>query len=200
MAMDDPIPIREALARYYTMHNLPPDGGASRAFFVVRLGRLRIPLPNPGIRKCAVLYHDLHHLATGYNTVFSDGEVIIAGHELGAGCGRFVIAWVINLWALAVGMFIRPREIFSAFVRGRRCESLYRHPDKVDQFMDMTVAELRHWLRLDHAPPRAAPSDRVSFAIWAIVAWLVTLINAAIIVASIWGVVMVFHWAIDRGN
>jgi hypothetical protein len=185
---DDATPLREALLRHYELHGLPPDGGADRAWFWVRIGPLRIPLPNPGIRKEAVVYHDIHHLATGFNTVFSQGEMIIAGHEIGAGCGRFVVAWIINLWALALGTIVMPRRIFRAFARGRRCLSLYRHAGELERFMGMTVGELKQWLGLHKPAPRPTTRDRLWFAWWCAVAWTLTLCTAALAVGAAWGV------------
>ncbi len=95
----DSTTVTEALARHYAEHGLPPDGGESERWFRIRIGPLVLPLPNPPARRRAVFYHDVNHVLTGYNTVFSDGEMVIAGYELGSGCGPFGIAWLINLGA-----------------------------------------------------------------------------------------------------
>jgi hypothetical protein len=195
-AMDDSILIRDALQRFYAEHDLPPDGGASRAYFLVHVGPLTIPLPNPPMRKHALLWHDIHHLVTGYNAVFSQGEMIIAGYEVGAGCGRFAVAWIINLWMLALGLFVTRRQILAAFVLGRRCESLYRHHEQRERFMNMTVGEMRRWLRLDQPVPQVAPSDRLNFAVWSAVAWLATIGSAAVAIAVAWGAVAGIAWLI----
>jgi len=62
---------------------------------------------------------------TGYNTVFSDGEMLISGFELGSGCGSNWIAWLINLYMFALGLFVRPRALYWAFLRGRESLSVY---------------------------------------------------------------------------
>jgi hypothetical protein len=196
--MDDRILIRVALQRFYAEHGLPPDGGAGRAYFLVHVGPLTIPLPNPPMRKRALLYHDIHHLVTGYNAVFSQGEMIIAGYEIGAGCGRFAVAWIINLWMLALGLFVTPRRMFAAFVIGRRCESLYRRVEQSDRFMDMTVGQMRQWLRLDQQAPRATRADRACFALWCAAAWLVTLGSAAMGIAVVGGAVAGIPWLINK--
>ena len=130
--------VSEALARHYREHGLPADGGARDDWFKVRIGPVVLPLPNPPARKKAVLFHDVNHLLTGYNTVFSDGEMVIAGYELGTGCGRYLVAWLINLWMLAFGLVACPRRMFRAFLRGRAAESVYHWEDRAT-LRSMTV-------------------------------------------------------------
>lgn len=177
--------IREALKGFYAAHRLPPDGGAGRAYFFLHLGPVAIPAPNPGFRKRAVLYHDVHHMLTGYNTLIGDGEMLIAGYEIGAGCGRFAIAWVLNLWMLPLAALARPRETFAAFVRGRRCRSLYHEADQA--FLDQDVGTLRAHLGLDRAPAAPTVRDRALFTLWCAVASAILLGSAAApIVLAIW--------------
>ena len=184
--MDAEESIRDALPRHYAENGLPPDGGAGRLYFFVRLGRLSIPLPNPPMRKRALLYHDLHHLAAGYDTRFAGGEMLIAGYEIGAGCGACVVAWVINLWVLAVGTLVMPRRLLSAFARGRRCDSLYRYTGRPEALTALTVDELRHQLGLDRPPEPPTPADRARFVAWCAVAWGLTLASAALVVIAVW--------------
>ena len=190
---DDSLSIRDALERHYAAHGLPPDGGAARPYFIVRLGPLRIPLPNPGIRKQALLYHDIHHLVAGYNTVFSDGDMAIAAFEVGAGCGRYVIAWYINLCLMALGVFIKPRSVFEAFVRGRNCSSTYERSEDRSVLRGKTVVELRRLVGVDAAVDAHPERWRASFVVWTLVAWLTMLATAALPVAVLWSA-----WAISR--
>jgi hypothetical protein len=144
----DSTKIADALTAYYTAHGLPADGGASDAFFHVKLGPITIPLPNPPARRRAVFFHDVNHIVTGYNTVFSEGEVEIAGFEIGAGCGPFLIAWAINAPMLAIGLVINPRRTWTAFQRGRRSGSIYEITDSREVISARSVGELRAMLRI----------------------------------------------------
>src|SRR2546423_4895268 len=117
--------IRDALVQHYVAHGLPLDGGASNAWFNVRIGPISVRLPNPPARRRAVVMHDINHLVTGYNTTFSEGEMSIAAFEVGAGCGHLAIVWFINLSLLALALVVRPRAAFAGFVRGRRSASVY---------------------------------------------------------------------------
>jgi hypothetical protein len=138
--------IGEALKEYYTSHGLPPDGGASASFFHVKLGPITIPVPNPPARRRAVFFHDVNHLLTGYNTVFSEGEVEIAGFEIGAGCGPYWIAWAINAPMFVIGLAINPGPTWCAFQRGRRSGSIYETADSRETLSALTVGELRNSL------------------------------------------------------
>jgi hypothetical protein len=178
--------VGDALARHYAEHGLPADGGESDPWFRVRIGPLTIRLPNPPSRRRAVFFHDVNHILTGYNTVFSDGEMVIAGFEVGAGCGRFGIAWFINLVMMAFGLVLRPRAIFHAFVRGRRCSSIYhRHEDRAE-LRTRTVADLRKALAMEGAVSSANTRDRIAFLVWSVIAWVVTLGATAAAIALIW--------------
>src|SRR4051812_11273654 len=121
--VSDRATLAEALVANNTANGLPPDRGETDAWFRVCMGPLSFRLPNPPARQRALFFHDTNHVLTGYDTVFTKGEMQIAGFEVGAGCGTYWIAWYINLHLVAPGLFVRPREIFRAFVRGRRSSS-----------------------------------------------------------------------------
>ena len=165
----DSTTVAEALARHYAEHGLPSDGGESERWFHMRIGPLVLPLPNPPARRRVVLYHDVNHILTGYNTVFSEGEMAIAGYELGSGCGPFWIAWLINLGAFALGLVVCPQPMFKAFLRGRRAASVYRCEDTT-LLREMAVTDLSTILGIVHDTPEARISDRLTFLMWSLVA------------------------------
>ncbi|MGH7710715.1 MAG: hypothetical protein ACREOG_05495 [Gemmatimonadaceae bacterium] len=171
----DSLSIGDALARHYVDHNLPNDGGEHEPWFRVRVGRWTIRLPNPPARQRAVFFHDVNHIITGYNTTFSDGEMLIAGYELASGCGPFWMAWLINLGMFALGLVVCPRPMFQAFVRGRRASSIYTRTEDRATLSAMTVAALKRMSRVDVVSPPATVQDRVRFAGWAILAGVMVL-------------------------
>jgi hypothetical protein len=193
----DSVTIGDALARHYTAHGLPADGGESESWFRVRIGPLTVRLPNPPARRRAVFFHDVNHILTGYNTVFSDGEMVIAGFEIGNGCGRFGVAWFINLVMMAFGTVVRPAATYAAYVRGRGCSSIYhRHEDRA-ALRSQTVADLRKVLSFDRSATTGNPGDRAHFLAWAVIAWAVTIgMGAAALLAS-WGIILGVRAAID---
>jgi hypothetical protein len=184
-AGDDSILLGDALARHYVHHGLAPDGGEHEPWFPVRIGPLTLRLPNPPARRRAVFFHDTHHILTGYNTVFSDGEMVIAGFELGAGCGPFWVAWLINIGMFAFGLVACPRPMFAAFVRGRRATSIYRRQEDRAALSAMTVGQLKSMARIDTQNPVATLGDGLRFAGWAVVAPLILLFPLAAVLVIV---------------
>jgi len=151
--MDDSLSVFEAREAYFRA------SGFSSATYTddwvhLRLGPIPIAFPNTSGRKAAVKLHDLHHVATGYDTSWR-GEGEIGAWELAAGCGRHWAAWVLNAGAMAVGLLIAPRRVVRAFARGLRSRTLY-HREFGEDLLALSVGELREQLRL----ARAAPSER----------------------------------------
>jgi len=145
---DAGLSVRDALSRHYERHGLPADGGESSAWFRVKLGGVSIPVPNPPARRRAVIYHDINHIITGYNTRFSEGEMEVAGFEIGAGCGPYLIAWFINAYMMALGILVRPRAVLRAFSRGRASRSIYVLPRSRAELLAMSVGSLREELNI----------------------------------------------------
>jgi len=175
----------EALAERYAVEGLPPDGGASRPWFRVYLGPLTLHLPNPPARKQAVLFHDATHVLTGYDTVFSRGEMEISGYEIASGCGRYWIAWLINLDMFALGLLVRPRSLFHAFVRGSRAASLYSRPETRADLSGMSVDGLRDLVTLDRDTRTPRVRERGRFGIWSVAAIAVVLLPVIAVSAAV---------------
>lgn len=117
----------DARGAYYQANQFAPDGGDSEPWVDFKLGPVPMPFPNSDARRKAVRYHDLHHVLTGYRTDII-GELEISGWELGAGCGSYLAAWVLNLGGLVAGLIAAPGKTIAAFVRGRRTKTLYSQP------------------------------------------------------------------------
>jgi len=138
--------LRDARAEHFRRHGLGADGGYAAPWVKFRIGPVVIPVPNTAARKEALPLHDLHHIATGYDTSWR-GEGEIAAWELGAGCGRYAAAWMLNLAAIWVGIAIAPRRTWRAFWRGRRTRTLYDEGWD-PRWLDRSVGELRARLAL----------------------------------------------------
>jgi hypothetical protein len=185
--MDPEAPtVRDSLAQHYLVHGLPADGGATDPWFRVHVGAISFRLPNPPARRRAVFFHDVNHLATGYNTTFGDGEMAIAAFEVGAGCGRFAIVWFINLIMFAIGLLVVPRTVWRAFLRGHHSISIYRDPLAPETLASMSVAQVRQRMRLDAAQDSAQKADYVVFALWAFAAVVVSLAPGVLVFGATW--------------
>lgn len=185
--IDASMNIGDALTRLYKEHDLPPDGGEHEALFHVRIGPITIPLPNPPARQKAVFIHDVNHLLTGYNAVFSDGEMKIAAYEVGTGCDRVWAAWLLNLWLMAVAALARPKTAFQAFVRGSQAVSLYRLAPDRSTLRAMSVGDVRRLIQLDEHAMTPSARHYVTFILWVVATWVVSLgILAAIVTGAAW--------------
>lgn len=167
VALDD-LPLHLARARYFAENGFPADGGYDAAVIPLRLGPVQLVLPNTAARVKAVRFHDLHHLVTGYGTSWT-GEAEIGAWEIASGCGRHHAAWLLNLWAMALGLAIAPRAIFAAFRRGRRSRNLY-HSEWSEALLEGRVADLRRDLGIPSSAASVGAGDLGAFAGWAVVA------------------------------
>ena len=181
--------IGDALERHYVAHGLPPDGGESEPWFRVHLGPIALRLPNPPARRRAVFFHDVNHVLTGYNTVFSDGEMAIAAFEVGSGCGSFLMAWYINLTMFGFGLLVCPRTVLRAFIRGSGAASIYHCKDERRTLVAASVAELRERLHLDGSPGGTRLRASLRFGGWALAAVVTMLAPFALLAALLGGLV-----------
>jgi hypothetical protein len=167
MYYDPALTLRDARERYFAAHALG-DGGYANRWVRLQAGPIPLYFPNTKQRVAAVRFHDLHHVLTGYETTWT-GEAEIAAWEIASGCAHHLAAWLLNLGALGVGLFIAPRAVFRAYARGRRTRNLYRS-EFGDPLLDTEVGAMRQTLGLDDPPGRAGAVDALSFAAWAFLA------------------------------
>jgi len=186
---DDALTMREARARYFRDNGFGEDGGYAAAWVKLQMGPLALPLPNTPQRVRAVRFHDLHHVVTGYATDWT-GEAEIAAWEIASGCADHHAAWLLNLWAMAIGLLIAPRRVWRAFVRGRRSRNLYREPWS-EALLEPRVGELRARLGLDDAAAASSPAraaERAAFAGWCAASAALALLTLAVALAPLAGV------------
>jgi hypothetical protein len=169
---DEALTLGDARDRYFAENGF--SSPYSDRWVKLRLGSRLVPvLPNTKARIAAVRVHDLHHVATDYETTWV-GEGEISAWELASGCGPYLAAWVLNLAGFGIGFFLSPRRILRAFVRGRHSKNLYGegfNPARLSQ----TVGDLRRELGLDAPAPRATLDDLFAFAGWVLLGVLYNL-------------------------
>lgn len=140
----------EARALYFADNSFGEDGGYNERWVkLAQVGPIPLGFPNTPGRLAAVRYHDLHHIATGYDTDFV-GEAEIAAWEIASGCTRFPAAWFLNHVALVLGVIREPSRIRRAFARGCRTQNLYSEPS-VDGLLDERLGTLRERLGMNGA-------------------------------------------------
>jgi hypothetical protein len=184
---DDALTLREARALYFRENGFGEDGGYAERWVRVKLGPVPLAFPNTQARVRAVRYHDLHHVVTGYATDVV-GEAEIGAWEIASGCAGFAAAWILNLYALVLGLAADAGATWRAFLRGRCTRNLYR-ADYGDALLAERVGAVRARLGLD-AVPAAAPgpptaADRAAFAAWAAASLALAVATLAIPVAPL---------------
>ena len=166
--------INKSLELYFIKENLGKDGGLNEAWGRIKIWKFYIPIPNTQARKKALVFHDIHHIVTGYDGDWR-GEVSIGAWEIASGCGKYYVAWYLNLGAMGVGFFIYPRSMFNAFIRGKRTENLYHHTVTQREALTMEVGELQKKLKLDRdMHQKVTVPEMFSFLFWSAVALAVT--------------------------
>lgn len=154
---EDSLSMRDAITVYFAANHFGPDGGYSDPWVKLKLGPITFYMPNTKSRVAAVRIHDLHHVATGYQTNWS-GEFEISAWELAVGCGRFPAAWWLNLGGLMAGMLTYPRRTLAAYRLGRRCQGLYGE-EYGPALLSQTVTTLRERMGITAAEAGRATAD-----------------------------------------
>jgi len=164
--------IGEELEAYFEKYGLGKDGGLNEDWAKIKVGSFYIPMPNPPSRKRALVFHDIHHLVTGYSGEWQ-GEAAIGAWEVGSGCNDYYAAWVLDLGLMALGIWIYPKTVFNAFVRGLRSRNLYHYLFTGEEAKKMTVTELRKQLEIKE-PGYENPTlkEKLIFFEWWIISWV----------------------------
>jgi len=174
----------DARQRYFASNGF--DGTYSERWVKLKAGPIALYFPNAPGRVRAVKLHDLHHIATGYNTTWA-GEAEIGAWEIAGGCGRFVWAWALNLPAIALGLAIAPRAVVHAFVRGRHSRNLYHAEGEFrEALLRRSVGDVRHSLELDQTIPPMRSADVLALVMWATASLAFSLGPLAAIVYALW--------------
>ena len=155
-----------ARTRLFRTSGFPADGGYDDPWAEAAFGVLRYRVPNGPQRAAALRLHDLHHLATGYDTDWR-GESEISAWELAAGGAKTTAyAWLIASWGVFVGLVLHPGPTLRAFARGRGSRNLYGLRFE-PRWLTLSVDQLKRELRVQ---PEREPTagDVLAFAPWAL--------------------------------
>ena len=164
----------QLLCAFYKEHDLPPDGGVNESHVTVKMAKgFTFYLPNLKSRKKAVLKHDIHHMLTGYSTLFK-GETEISAWEIGSGCRHYWMAWMLDIGGVMFGLVFNFGGVFRAFVRGRHSINLYS--DLIDNktILDMPISEI---LKVIKVPPQ---NEKIKPTFGDVVAFLWTLFTGGV--------------------
>lgn len=157
--------LEDATCRYFLEEGLPEGGGYGDRWVKVKFLGVPVVFPNTAARRRAVRYHDLHHVLTGYGTDWP-GEAQISAWEIASGCRGFVAAWVLNLYAMGIGVALAPVRTYRAFLRGRQSSNLYGLALD-DQLLGQRLRDARQATGLARPTEGVKPGDSLCFACWA---------------------------------
>ncbi|MBA3394788.1 MAG: hypothetical protein H0T89_19230 [Deltaproteobacteria bacterium] len=155
--------VAEAREQYFVANKFS-DASYRDRWVKFKVGPIPIAFLNTPSRKLAIPLHDLHHVATEYDTTLV-GEAEIGAWEIAGGCGRYWAAWYLNATTFAAGLVIAPRRTYRAFIRGRHSRPLY-WTGWSDDLVSLTVGELRTRIALPREAPSPTWRDRAAFAGW----------------------------------
>src|SRR5437870_9553572 len=171
----DGLSLGEARTSFFSDAKLGPEGGYRDRWVRVETKPIPFYFPNWPSRVAAARLHDLHHLATDYETDWP-GEAEIAAWEIASGCARYHAAWILNFGGFGAGLVVAPRRLFRAFLRGRRAKTnLYKTGFDESRLNEISVGMLRDQLDLRVPVSPASAIDMILFVLWcvpAILAWL----------------------------
>ena len=138
--------LAEARQRYFDANGFSEAAYTDR-WVTIPLGPVNVRLPSTAGRRRAIPLHDLHHVATGYDTTLI-GEAEIGAWELAAGCHDQLAARIYNGMAVATGLLLAPRRVLQAWRRGRRSSTLYGAA-YTPALLQLRLSELRGRLGLE---------------------------------------------------
>jgi hypothetical protein len=143
---DDDLLVKEAREQYFKRSGFD-ETSYSTNWVRFGIGPLAFYIPNLPARKRAAPLHDLHHIATGYDTTWA-GEAEVSAWELASGgCGRHTIAWLFVLSGALLGCFISPRRVVRAWNRGTGSRNLFDR-EFSEEILSQTVGSLRSQLQI----------------------------------------------------
>lgn len=182
MLYEPELTLLEARSRYFEINNFK-DGGYGDRWVKMKAGPIPIAFPNTKARVRAVKFHDLHHVLTEYPTTWT-GEAQIGAWEIATGCADHYPAWLLNLYAFAIGLIISPATTYNAFIRGRHSKNLYR---KVfdDELLSRQVGTMRNDLNLGEHIVHATRRDKLDFVAWSSVSILTDLLTGLVFITPL---------------
>jgi len=161
----DHLTVREARRLYFEANGFG-EGGYDAKWVKLMVGPVPIFLPNTAQRVRSVRLHDIHHVLTDYATDWT-GEAEIGAWEIASHCHDHYAAWVLNLAAFGIGVFLAPVATWQAFYRGRYSDNLYEY-DFRESMLDQNVGELRRQLGLAGVSIDVGPADVLTFLGWSL--------------------------------
>jgi hypothetical protein len=137
---DDNETVRRALDKYFAKAGFDASTYDDK-WVRIPAGPIHLVYPNFAARRELVRLHDLHHIATGFDTSFL-GEWSISAWEVASGLRIHPLVALIIVSGFLSGLLIAPRKTLRAYRRGKACTNLFASVYD-DTLLELTVGELR---------------------------------------------------------
>lgn len=180
--------VKEAIQAYFKEHDLGEDGGLNKMWAKIKVGPIYLPLLNIPARRKALVFHDIHHIVTGYSGKW-EGEVSISSWEISTGCGKYWVAWLLDLNGMAIGLFMYPKSVFTAFIRGRRTKNLYKNTISQQDALAMKIEDLQEKLLIKQEDFVSTTNEQVLFITYSLIAlitFIAPFVTGFILVRILW--------------
>lgn len=125
--------------------------GYDEAWTPASMFGLRFKVPNTKRHRWAIMWHDVHHVLTGYGTGLI-GEAEVSAWECRGGLRPLGLytGWIVLGLAL-LGLVVAPRRTLAAWRAGPAQGSLFHEPCSYETALTREVGELREALGLPRA-------------------------------------------------
>lgn len=131
--------LTRAIHDFHQEQGLPPVGSQTGLLDWFDLAGIPLPLPNPPKRQRLLVYHDAHHIVSGFGTDFVS-EFLVGAWCVGAGRCPIQLGASYDGSGLLGGLLVAPIRTWRAFAWGHQCRDLYAIP--ADQLVATDVEEL----------------------------------------------------------
>lgn len=160
--------LKQSLQVFYDDNNFGEDGGIKENWVWLKFKYFSLPMPNFEQRKSNVWKHDVLHILLGYDTSWK-GETSVAGWTLGSGgWGNIIIAWLLDISAFGIGLFIFPKSTYTAFIRGRNSMNPHLLGIEKERLLQGNIEELKNEFGFNKVGLKANLKDKIFFTMWAL--------------------------------
>lgn len=69
---------KQAISKFYKDNNFAEDGGINEKYSWIKFGFFSVPIPNLESRSNSIMFHDVNHIVTGFDTNWKGESAVLA--------------------------------------------------------------------------------------------------------------------------
>ncbi len=160
--------LQQQLENFYQVNGYGEEGGINNDWIWLKFKYFSLPIPNIKGRRENVWRHDMLHILLDYDTSWK-GETQVSGWVMGSGgWGKFYVGWLFAIAMFNVAVVFFPKSTFQSFIRGRNTLSPYLLGLKKEELYQSNIEQLKHDFGFNKVGFEATLTDKLLFAIGAI--------------------------------